>query len=348
MRYLIFGGPGIGDTIIELSMAKALKENDNDAMVDLLISNSLGSANSISEILKYQIYVDHLFVWSKRDILSMFITFSKMKQRKYDYGFSCATSFKANDTPAKVCRLLGCTSIIKEVNKKTGKIDIPILVDENLHIVEQCQEVIRKLYPNCKLDLYVLCKEKIPTKKIERLNKLVTICIGTNITTFQKDKVFYEKNIKQWDIQNWIKVANYLSSKSYSVALIGGKKEKEFIDDLRSTIDDQVGVYVGITSIEESLSIIKQSDLVVGADTGMMHCAAALNKKTITLFGGTDSRVWRPFSIKGKVIEGKSDCRPCYGLDRAITCTSRKCMESISVQNVIDTIICALQENEGD
>ena len=40
MKYIIHTGPGIGDIIQFLSMARAIKENDPDARVDLLMRGS--------------------------------------------------------------------------------------------------------------------------------------------------------------------------------------------------------------------------------------------------------------------------------------------------------------------
>jgi heptosyltransferase-2 len=96
--------------------------------------------------------------------------------------------------------------------------------------------------------------------------------------------------------------------------------------------------YLGNTTIKESLSILEKSMIVIGADTGMMHCADALGKRTISLFGGTPAEVWHPYSEKNQVIVGKTNCAPCYGKDYAIDCKERKCMESITVENVIAKI----------
>ena len=56
MKYIIHTGPGIGDIIQFLSMARAIKENDPDARVDLLMRGSdkvLRLNNQILECQKY-------------------------------------------------------------------------------------------------------------------------------------------------------------------------------------------------------------------------------------------------------------------------------------------------------
>ncbi len=339
MKFLIFGGPGIGDTIIELAMAKGLKKGFPDAQVDLILSNALGTYTIVENILLCQNFISNCHYYSKKELWATFKSIIKMRHEKYDYSFSCATAFKANDIPGRISRLIGCKSITKEVKGKTGHIDIPVSVDENIHSVEQNQELCRQLIPDCKLDLLVLDSTKIPEIPINTdKEKIVTICLGTNVTIYRKEGERIDKNIKSWDTDRWIQTANMLDNDGYCVVLIGGKKELEELNNAKSELNKTVNNYVGTTSILESLGIIKQSDMVIGADTGMMHCAAALDIPTITLFGGTDARIWRPYSDKGTIISGNTNCAPCYGKDYAIECKERKCMNSISVERVMDEL----------
>lgn len=335
-RFLIFGGPGIGDTVIELSLAKALKNGFPNSRIDLIISDSLGTAKTIESILKCQDYIEDCYFYSRKRFFKTAKTIAKLRVNKYDYSFCCTTSFKANGTPSKISRLIKTVSIIKEIKGKTGTIDIPVYVDENIHMVNQYQELCRKILPDSKLDLLVLDSKRIMDYPVSA-KRFVTICLGTNNTIYLKNGIRIEKNIKAWDVNKWICVANELSLNGYGVVMIGGKNEEAEIALAKEKIDYKVINLAGKTSIIESIGIVKQSLLVLGADTGMMHCAAALNIPTITLFGGTDPNVWRPYSNNGKVIVGDSKCSPCYGSDIAIQCTERRCMNTISVGKVIAT-----------
>ena len=54
MKYIIHTGPGIGDIIQFLSMARAIKENDPDARVDLLMRGSDKVLRLNNQILECQ------------------------------------------------------------------------------------------------------------------------------------------------------------------------------------------------------------------------------------------------------------------------------------------------------
>ena len=337
-RYIIIGGPGIGDTIIELVAAKSLKTKDPNCAVDILFSSSTGADKLIPEILNYQKYVDNYYCVNKYNKWATIRVLLKLRGR-YRYSFSCSTAFKSSARPALISKIIGAKSVIKEVKGKTGKIDIPIMIDEKIHIVEQYFKLLNGVNLFTPVDGIVLDNGKLNYFKLknETGKSIVTICLGTNFTIFYKNGKPVYKNIKEWDITRWYEIAETLVAQGLYVVLIGGKKEREsFIKTGKiCNISDDIEILAGKTTIGQSLSILYQSKIVIGADTGMMHCAAALGKMTLTLFGGTDSRVWKPYSEMSYVITGDADCSPCYGKDYAISCNERKCLNVISVQKVI-------------
>lgn len=100
----------------------------------------------------------------------------------------------------------------------------------------------------------------------------------------------------------------------------------------------------GKFNINQSASIIKKAKFVITGDTGMMHIAAALNKRIIAVFGGTEKRLgFTPYNTntsQNVMIENNTiNCRPCHkhGLDK---CPKNhfKCMNDLDMQKVIDVL----------
>ncbi len=83
--------------------------------------------------------------------------------------------------------------------------------------------------------------------------------------------------------------------------------------------------------------------LVVGADTGLMHCAGALGKPSLTLFGCTDPKEYLPFGKNSKYICANAECSPCFGTLNSVRCEHKKCMQLISVEEVYTRIIDMLK-----
>jgi len=80
-------------------------------------------------------------------------------------------------------------------------------------------------------------------------------------------------------------------------------------------------------------TVLKGADAVVGADTGLLHLAAALNVSTITFWGPSESRRSAPLNdvteIQGERnwhIESNPSCGPCFKR----RCNQFVCMDAIS------------------
>jgi len=82
-----------------------------------------------------------------------------------------------------------------------------------------------------------------------------------------------------------------LQAKGESVALFGGSDERTSADQILSQVSD-VEDWVGKLTIRETLGRLSHLRLAVGADTGAMHLAAAVDCPTVTVFGPTESSKW--------------------------------------------------------
>jgi len=103
------------------------------------------------------------------------------------------------------------------------------------------------------------------------------------------------------------------------LVLIGGKEDRERAENVRKKSDNNdVFNACGIYSIGQSASIIQQSMGIITPDTGMMHIAAALKKKIVSVWGNTVPEFgmypYFPSEMKNmfKIVEVRNlSCRPC-------------------------------------
>jgi ADP-heptose:LPS heptosyltransferase len=106
------------------------------------------------------------------------------------------------------------------------------------------------------------------------------------------------------------------------VVLLGGKEDREKGEFIASSLPvEKVFNACGAYSINQSASLIRQSELVITADTGMMHIAAALKKKVVSIWGNTIPAFGMfPYYPEGmqalsRIMEvGGLKCRPCTKL----------------------------------
>jgi len=108
---------------------------------------------------------------------------------------------------------------------------------------------------------------------------------------------------KNWPARCYGELAGWwIGRRAGHVLATGGPADEEALAEFESACGEE-GVF---TLREESLprvaACLARCEAVVGNDSGVMHMAAAVRVPTVTLFGPTDPRVWRPYSSKGAVV----------------------------------------------
>jgi heptosyltransferase-1 len=114
------------------------------------------------------------------------------------------------------------------------------------------------------------------------------------IKAFQKPYVLFfhstARDAKRWSNENWIQLGSTLAKQEYQVVLPwGNPAEKAISEKLASNIPNSI--VPNAFAIEEAFSVIENSALVVGVDTGLTHLSAVLNKPTIEIY--CDSPRWK-------------------------------------------------------
>lgn len=330
MKILINGGSGIGDAIIALSLAKGLKNCSYNSTIDYLVSGTKDTCKVLEVVLKHQNMIRRVLVYNRKNIVNLLYLFFNIWLNNYDYILDKYNS-----------RFVG---ILKIFTKKIITFDDLVVKNkETYHIVKQFELLGKAIFENFQSDIRVLDRETLDDsiKLLKNKNKkLIGLCVGTNFTQFVVNKELKFNNIKQWSYNKWIDLASKLQDNGFEVVLLGGKKE---LDEIHNNIEvnklNNFQNYIGKVSLSQSICILSQLDLLVGSDTGLMHCAAALDIPTISLFGGTDPKIWRPYGDKNTVIYKSLNCSPCYGTLDGFLCKERKCMNSIIVDDVMNCII---------
>jgi len=95
----------------------------------------------------------------------------------------------------------------------------------------------------------------------------------------------------------------------------------------------------GRLSLPEFIEVIGRADLVLTGDSLAMHLAVAKARPLIALFGPTDETRVGPLA-SGQVIRANVACERCYLRHRC----HRRCIEKITVQQVLDVIEHGIKE----
>lgn len=128
------------------------------------------------------------------------------------------------------------------------------------------------------------------------------------------------------------------------VMILGGKDDISKGEKIAEACGPIVYNACGKYNLDQSASLLQQSDFVISHDTGMMHIAAAFKKKIYSVWGNTvpdfGMYPYRP-GEGSRIIEVKGlSCRPCSKLGYAECPLGHfKCMNDIPVESFSDSYV---------
>ncbi len=115
---------------------------------------------------------------------------------------------------------------------------------------------------------------------------------------------------KRWGAEGFAALARELGRGGATVLVLGGPGDRE--------VAARIGALAGVplrdttgNAIDEAVAILARCDLVIGGDTGLVHCARALGRPTLVLFGPTEPARHR-FSSRERYLTLGLPCQPCH------------------------------------
>ena len=137
--------------------------------------------------------------------------------------------------------------------------------------------------------------------------------------------------MKRWPLPLWKKLISIMPD--YKFVVLGGK-EDHFCEELKEIDPARVENLAGKLSLVESCAMISKSELVISADTGLLHVADVMGVKALSLMGPTAFG----FTTGKQIITMEVDlpCRPCTKDGRG-SCSQdvyQKCMVDITPEKV--------------
>lgn len=148
--------------------------------------------------------------------------------------------------------------------------------------------------------------------------------------------------LKRWPKDYWKELIQLLPGERF--VLLGGP-EDSFIEDIHAIAPDRVLNLAGKCSLQVSSAIVSLSKAVVSNDTGLLHVAEQLGKRTIALMGPA------PFGFPSRsstqILEMNLSCRPCskHGQGPCVNKeTYHKCLVDITPSQVADQLSSILKD----
>ena len=329
MKFLVIRFSSIGDIVLTTPVMRCLKKQVPGAEVHFLTKAIYESINQANPYIDKQHVLAH----------SWELMIHELKLEEYDY----IIDLHRNIRTMRVQKSLGVkASRFNKLNKqKWVYVNFKLNVMPDLHIVDRYLKTIESFGVKDDkegLDYYIPAGEEVKQSDIPFSHQAgyVGIAIGA------------AHNTKKLPLH---KLKELCSKLDHPIVLLGGKEDQEEADEI--TAVDPVKIYnaCGKFSINESADLVRKSKLIITHDTGLMHIASAFKKPIISIWGNTvPSFGMYPYYGKNysagpqghpfEIIQvRKLWCRPCSKLGyKKCPRGHFKCMENISVQEIIDKV----------
>lgn len=146
---------------------------------------------------------------------------------------------------------------------------------------------------------------------------------------------------RRWSPQGFAQVADALAQEyDAEIVLVGGPNDAA--DQIMAAMHQPALNLQGQTTLPQLIDVLRQCALYIGADSGVMHLAAASGVPVVSIFGPSNHAAWGPWTPDGRaaVVRSAPVCSPCAYVGHEVGlhngCEARTCMKMVTPANVLD------------
>jgi len=150
---------------------------------------------------------------------------------------------------------------------------------------------------------------------------------------------------KAWSVERWRSlVCSLVSRELGEVVLVGTAADRAAATEIAAGFSSHyVRDWTGQLELAELAALCRRADVVVGADSGPAHLAAAQRTPLVVLFSGTnDVEQWQPRGGRVVVVREPVSCSPCHATQCPLA--GHPCMQGIDPAVVLQRVAELLDE----
>lgn len=145
---------------------------------------------------------------------------------------------------------------------------------------------------------------------------------------------------RRWSPAGFAAVADTLQAEyDAQIVLVGGASDDS--GAVKAAMKSVPLDLTGQTTLNQLAGVIAKSDLFIGAESGVMHLAAAVGTPTVAIFGPGNPDAWGPWTPKGQsiVVRSAPECSPCSYIQHSVGlregCPARTCIRMVMPEHVL-------------
>ncbi len=145
---------------------------------------------------------------------------------------------------------------------------------------------------------------------------------------------------KRWPVAYYAEVAQSALDNGWQVWLFGSDKDTAVTKQINQICHEKCIDLGGKTNLSVAIDLMSLCDTVISNDSGLMHVAAALNKKIIAIYGSSDPSHTPPMHPDAVIEYLGLPCSPCFKRECPLTELGAHlaCLKNILPMNIIKQI----------
>jgi heptosyltransferase-2 len=143
---------------------------------------------------------------------------------------------------------------------------------------------------------------------------------------------------KLWPAERAARLAARLEARGLRAVFLGSPAARPLVDGALAA-GGPARSLVGRDRPTILTALLAEMEVLVSADSGPAHVAAAVGVPTVTLFGPTDPRLTAPLGPRSVALWHPPPCAPCF----LRTCPiDHRCIQAVTVDEVEAAVLAAL------
>ena len=327
-KILVLGPAWVGDMVLAQSLFKTLKLNNPDCRIDVA-----APAWTLPLIERMPEVNQGIALPFKHGELGLFarIKFGRsLRAENYDQAIILTNSFKSAILPF-AANIPQRTSFLGEMRyglindiRPLDKTKLPRTVDRFVALGLKADADLPAKIPQPAL----LSNKENALAALKKLNvaapenKVLGLCPGAEYG-----------EAKRWPLEYYAEVADAMLALGWQVWLFGSAKDVGVTSSINMLTGHQCLDLGGKTNLSEAIDLMALCAAVVSNDSGLMHVAAALDKKLVAIYGSSNPKHTPPMNSKAVIEYLGLECSPCF--KRVCPLEHLNCLKNIPAERVI-------------
>ena len=345
MKILIINPFGIGDVEFSTPLIEAIKRMYTQSNIGYICNKR------VSELIRTNPHLNKIFVYEKDDyrevwrhskircLIKIFSFLRSIKKERFDISIDLSLNYSYS----MFFKVIGIKTRAGFNYRNRGKFlthKINIESFDDKHVVEYYLDVLRLLGIDVSKDttspkIYASETSLRFGEKFLKENDIAETDLLIGMVPGCGASWGHDADRRRWDRENFASLANRLIEKyNARIVLLGNISETCICEDVRLATNRKAINYCGMTSIEMLIGILTKCNVLVTNEGGVLHIAASLGVKTVSIFGPVDEATYGPYPKSANhIILSRKDvpCRPCYKRFKYNDCEDRRCLETITI-----------------